>query len=432
MPRGKKGKLGAALRQAQQVKAKHDAARRVQEHMESKLVSGGKSAKSKGKRKQSRAPFFPYKADDSILLIGEGNFSFAHSIARRLSSGINIVATAYDSRQVVSQKYAGDVEQNIAQFEALGGTVLFGVDGTDLKSCGELKGRKFTHVVFNFPHAGAGIKDQARNIQTNQLLLIGFFRSAASFLTVGSEDAKTKRGRAQKTRSYASDRKKQGSDNDDDDDDDNDGDVTVANGSKQRAGGDAEDSEDESEVFEFEGAKARVTYEASAGDDDDFSDSAHKYALDSDSAESDAEKSEFKPNTNRAGQIHVSLKSGLPYAHWNIRQLARECGLRGHATYPFELQAFPGYEHRRTLGFKEGLSKDENQEIRDKEPKIYVFVAKPADEDEGEEYQGSASTGDGRINRGRRAPKQPQKKRSLGVTSESFDDAHFGGKRRRR
>ncbi|KAG9044345.1 hypothetical protein FS837_008278 [Tulasnella sp. UAMH 9824] len=40
-------------------------------------------------------------------------------------------------------------------------------------------------VVFNFPHAGAGITDQGRNILTNQRLLFGFLRSVAPALSKG-------------------------------------------------------------------------------------------------------------------------------------------------------------------------------------------------------------------------------------------------------
>ncbi|KAJ1959224.1 Meiotic nuclear division protein 1 [Dipsacomyces acuminosporus] len=375
MPKAKKGRLSAALRQVQQAKARRDAAKRTQEHMENKLLNAGKS-KGKGskKQKQKRGPFFPYKKSDVILLVGEGNFSFASSIANTLGSGVNIVATAYDSREVVGQKYTSDAEKHISQFEALGGTALFEVDGTDLKSCKPLASRKFTHVVFNFPHAGAGIKDQARNIQTNQLLLIGFFRSAMSFLTVGSDAAVNTKASSKKSRSSKGGSRKKGSRDDSDDDD-------------SGSDGDDDDDDDQDESFDFEGAQAHVSYVDS--DDELVDGAAAEYALD---GGSDSETSEFHPNVDRAGQIHVSLKSGLPYAHWNIRQLARECGLRGLATYPFDPRAFPGYEHRRTLGFKEGLSKDENQEIRDKEPKIYAFVVKEdAEDDAGEAFAGDGS-----------------------------------------
>ncbi|KAJ1946373.1 Meiotic nuclear division protein 1, partial [Linderina macrospora] len=160
--------------------------------------------------------------------------------------------------------------------------------------------------------------------------------------------------------------------------------------------------EQQEEAFDFEGAEARViTYDASDDEDGEF-------------VEDIGEGEPFEPDLKRPGQILVSLKSGPPYSHWNIRQLAKECGLRARNTHPFEIEAYPGYEHRRTLGFKEGLSKDENQEIRDKEPHVYTFVAKPKLDDEGDENAESVSATTGYAS-------QSRGKRSLGVNSESFD-----------
>ncbi|KAI7822791.1 hypothetical protein BX661DRAFT_124512, partial [Kickxella alabastrina] len=203
----------------------------------------------------------------TILLIGEGNFSFAHSLAKRLGSAQNITATAFDTRPIALEKYH-DAQIHLDALQEMGGEVLFGVDGTALDKVEELKGRSFSHIVFNFPHAGAGIKDQTKNILTNQVLMMGFFESSVSFLHKGTA-------------------------------------VAVA----------------------------------------------------------------VKP-----GQIHVALKSGPPYSHWNIRQLAKDSGLMSRGSVVFDFSAFPGYEHRRTLGFKEGVSKDENREIKDKDPLIHMFV----------------------------------------------------------
>ncbi|PIA13136.1 hypothetical protein COEREDRAFT_22623, partial [Coemansia reversa NRRL 1564] len=204
----------------------------------------------------------------TILLIGEGNFSFARSIASRLESGTNIVATALDSEAVVKEKYSADAEDHIKEFRRLGGTVMFGIDGTKLKTYKQLRGKRFSHIVFNFPHTGSGDKDEGRNIILNQRLLLEFFNNVRELLTDGIaiSDRPTKRG-----------------------------------------------------------------------------------------------------------QVHVTLKSGKPYDMWKITKLARQCGLITLSAYPFKLTAYPGYEHRRTLGFKEGLSTDDNQEIRNKNPKVYVF-----------------------------------------------------------
>ncbi|ORX65912.1 hypothetical protein DL89DRAFT_270476 [Linderina pennispora] len=381
----KKSKLKAALKHTKQAHAKHQAAKRTQDQIEQKLASATQSKRG-NKKKHKRTAYFPYTDKDLILLVGEGNFSFAHAVARRLGSGKNITATAYDSREIVDRKYTDDASHHITEFEKLGGTTHYEVDGTALEDFEALSGRKFTHIVFNFPHAGAGIKDQARNIQTNQLLMIGFFRSAIQFLTEGVDTRQSRPQRRQR-------RRPKGDQSDDDDE---------------------EEDEQQQESFDFEGAKAHVVTYAASDDEDDEG-----------PVEDAGEGEPFEPNLNRPGQILVSLKSGPPYSHWNVRQLAKECGLRARSTHPFEIAAYPGYEHRRTLGFKEGLSKDENQEIRDKEPHVYTFVAKPRQEEEGDDNAESASAPTGYTS-------QARGKRSLGVNSESFDGMSAPSKKRRR
>ncbi|KAJ2158216.1 Meiotic nuclear division protein 1 [Coemansia sp. RSA 552] len=182
MAKVKKARLRSALLQTQQAKAQRDARQRRIQHQEQQQQQqqGKKPAPSKHKRK----PYFPYATHHTILLVGEGNFSFARSVAERLESGANMVATAYDSESVARDKYS-DLEDHLSVFRDLGGTVLFGVDGTALDGCSLIRGRRFSHIVFNFPHVGAGIKDQDRNIISNQELLVGFFGSAQAFLDEG-------------------------------------------------------------------------------------------------------------------------------------------------------------------------------------------------------------------------------------------------------
>ncbi|KAI8578792.1 hypothetical protein K450DRAFT_245549 [Umbelopsis ramanniana AG] len=222
--------------------------------------------KQAASQKQQQKP--PYEFLDKILLVGEGNFSFARSLVENITNGgENLVATCYDSEEVLYEKYEGEAKDNIDVIKELGATVLFEVDATQLEKCKALRKLKFSKIVFNFPHAGAGIKDQDRNVQSNQKLLKSFFVSAAPFL-----QSKT------------------------------------------------------------------------AGDEVD-------------------------------GEIHVTLKSGQPYDLWSIRTMAKATDLlRPKTAFPFVPSMYPGYAHRRTLGFKEGQSKRENEEIADKKPKTYIFV----------------------------------------------------------
>ncbi|RKP04317.1 hypothetical protein CXG81DRAFT_6216, partial [Caulochytrium protostelioides] len=73
------------------------------------------------------------------------------------------------------------------------------------------------------------------------------------------------------------------------------------------------------------------------------------------------------------GAIHVTLKTGMPYELWNVKRLAFYAGLRVLEAFPFDAARWPGYTHRRTLGFKPGLSVDANAEILKRECKTYVF-----------------------------------------------------------
>ncbi|KAJ1882848.1 Meiotic nuclear division protein 1 [Coemansia sp. RSA 486] len=331
MPKPKKFKLAASFKQLQTQKAKLDAARKSQQHRD-------QQEGMKKPTKPIRKPRFPYTTSNTILLIGEGNFSFAHSLATQLGTARNIVATAYDSSDIVDTKYS-DAREHIAAFEAMGGEAMFDVDATALGRTVGLKNKVFSHIVFNFPHAGAGIKDQERNVISNQKLLMGFFASAMPLLVKRSANGKPVAGQNPTGA---------------DDDDDDDGRKTSTRSRKRKKQGNGE-------VFEFEGAQATVTY--------------------SDNAVERDEPEQPEP-VAAPGQIHVTLKSGPPYSLWNVRQLAKDSGLSAYSTVPFDLDAFPGYEHRRTLGFKDGVSASENHEIRNKDPKIYMFVVrqeKPVD-----------------------------------------------------
>lgn len=109
--------------------------------------------KQAGSQKQQQKP--PYEFMDKILLVGEGNFSFARSLVENIiHGGENLVATCYDSEEVLYEKYEGEAKENIDVIKELGATVLFEVDATQLDKCKALRKYKFSKIVFNFPHAG--------------------------------------------------------------------------------------------------------------------------------------------------------------------------------------------------------------------------------------------------------------------------------------
>jgi len=73
-----------------------------------------------------------------------------------------------------------------------------------------------------------------------------------------------------------------------------------------------------------------------------------------DSLEYDSEGQEVEhvidAHTLSSGQILVTLFEGESYSLWNIRDLARHCGLQVIESFKFPWAAYPGYKHARTIG----------------------------------------------------------------------------------
>ena len=111
-----------------------------------------------------------------MLLIGEGDFSFAHSLVSTHGC-CDVTATCYDTQTQLFEKYTPQGEEHVRFLEAEGQTVLYGVDATKLDQTKSLKksGGQWDVVVFNFPHVGGKSKDVNRQVRFNQELLVKFF-----------------------------------------------------------------------------------------------------------------------------------------------------------------------------------------------------------------------------------------------------------------
>ncbi|THH33169.1 hypothetical protein EUX98_g1022 [Antrodiella citrinella] len=185
MAKGKKSSLKAALSSQQSRLKKKEEAKHA-----ARIVEQKGQKKPQAKEIAPRTPTIPFVSSDRILLVGEGNFSYTRALAINPPESLqylpaeNITATAYDDEKECYAKYP-EAEGIVAALREKGVQVLFQVDATKLDKCHALKGRRFDKIVWNFPHAGKGITDQDRNILSNQIMLLGFLRSASEYLTHG-------------------------------------------------------------------------------------------------------------------------------------------------------------------------------------------------------------------------------------------------------
>ncbi|KAL6656207.1 hypothetical protein ACP70R_007033 [Stipagrostis hirtigluma subsp. patula] len=123
-----------------------------------------------------------YSSMQSILIVGDGDFSFSLALATAFGSGANLVATSLDTYEALKGKYS-KAEANIMELKTLGATVLHGVDAKIMRFHPDLKNRRFDRIVFNFPHAGfKGKEDDMHQINLHKELLWGFFCNARHLL----------------------------------------------------------------------------------------------------------------------------------------------------------------------------------------------------------------------------------------------------------
>ncbi|KAI0389007.1 hypothetical protein F5Y17DRAFT_450779 [Xylariaceae sp. FL0594] len=170
---------------------------------------------------QHTEPTIPFSPEDKILLVGDGDLSFAASLVEYHYCA-DVTATVYEkSRDELLEKYPHAAD-NIVKIEAEDGCrVLFGVDATKmapftnkaLSSSSSGKGRKgsqssnsdsattttatapriarngaqgvMDRIIFNFPHVGGKSTDVNRQVRYNQELLVSFFQRAIPSLAPG-------------------------------------------------------------------------------------------------------------------------------------------------------------------------------------------------------------------------------------------------------
>lgn len=191
-----KGLKGALLRHEAKEKSKQSVsnslkAQKEQEELKQKSIKTGGSKKAKKQIHQAQLKgLVPFSPDQTLLLVGEGDFSFAKAlIVENLIAPENLIATCYDSKQTVIEKYP-HVEEILTFLTEEGVNVEYEIDATNLvkslklKATGKRKNtsifptyKRLDNIMFNFPHTGRGMKDQLRNIRDHQQLVMGYFKS---------------------------------------------------------------------------------------------------------------------------------------------------------------------------------------------------------------------------------------------------------------
>ncbi|OTA66781.1 hypothetical protein K449DRAFT_299915, partial [Hypoxylon sp. EC38] len=144
--------------------------------------------KQKKPQTQHDEPTIPFAPEDKILLIGDGDLSFAASLVEHHYCA-DVTATVLEKNfDELVEKYP-HVPENIAKIEAEGSKVLYNVDATKMAPFVDKKGKDGTgvmdRIIFNFPHVGGKSTDVNRQVRYNQELLVEFFKRAMLSLTPG-------------------------------------------------------------------------------------------------------------------------------------------------------------------------------------------------------------------------------------------------------
>ncbi|KAF5138641.1 25S rRNA (uridine-N(3))-methyltransferase [Metarhizium anisopliae] len=177
-------------------------------------------------QQQHEAPVIPFHPEDKILLIGEGDLSFAASIIQHHGCG-DVTATVLEQdHQELAGKYPS-VDDNISvitgrrkaqqdrEADEAGNTddadddddkstdshgeapkdtgfpsashsnnrLLYNIDATKLPA--SLTRPVYSTILFNFPHVGGKSTDVNRQVRYNQELLVSFFGGATRALRPG-------------------------------------------------------------------------------------------------------------------------------------------------------------------------------------------------------------------------------------------------------
>ncbi|AJR37398.1 hypothetical protein H751_YJM248I00079 [Saccharomyces cerevisiae YJM248] len=284
---GSKGLKGALLRHQAKVKL----VRNIESKQKHELRKKNSSANNKTvKRNQefqklNQGKVMPFEKDETLMLCGEGDFSFARSIVEQnYIESDNLIIISYDnSVNELKLKYPHTFEENYQYLKDLNIPIFFQIDVTKLVKSFKISknntwfkiinrlsdhrwgNKPLQNIVFNFPHNGKGIKDQERNIREHQDLIFNFFQNSLQLFNLIN--------------------------------------TKIQNDTLRYTQG---------------------------------------YDLNEDTLQAK------KLTAEGYGNIILSLFDGEPYDSWQIKLLAKKNGLTLSRSSKFQWENFPGYHHRRT------------------------------------------------------------------------------------
>ncbi|SCV00918.1 LAME_0G12838g1_1 [Lachancea meyersii CBS 8951] len=204
-PKGKsssKGLKGALLRH----QATEQAQKKVktkQEHALQKNKPTKASLEQRASQREAAEKMIPFDKNSTLLLVGEGDLSFARSIImQEYVKPENLLVTSFDnSPSELKLKYPKSFEANYDFLLENGVKVFFRIDATNLikafkiskkTTWSKIAGSEWAikpveFILFNFPHTGKGVKDQDKNIRDHQELILGFLESCKQFFKTANQ-----------------------------------------------------------------------------------------------------------------------------------------------------------------------------------------------------------------------------------------------------
>ncbi|PYH94965.1 hypothetical protein BO71DRAFT_292635, partial [Aspergillus ellipticus CBS 707.79] len=340
---------------------------------------------------QQQRPIVPFGRKDRILMVGEGDFSFARSLVLQHHCR-DVLATCYDSKEVLYSKYP-KAEHNI---DDILGAFHKTRDTPEIKNQfykGDHRGPSSERVGKHDVHDSHEKQIQRRGpkvLYSVDARKLGLLAGGGKELRIGFPRRERKRPAWQELKDDAPSSVPKG------------GPWDVVCFNFPHVGGISTDvnrqvranqellvaffkacvpllshrpgstSEEDDEWNDWENSE----FESSQNDDDDHDGEGVRNPLRSGNTTGRATcQHRVEP-----GQILVTMFEGEPYTLWNIKDLARHAGLRVVTSFRFPWACYNEYSHARTLGDIEGKHGGRGGwRGEDRDARMFVFEVKQED-----------------------------------------------------